>query len=55
MVCYLVWDKREKKLTPPCTHVSPKKEKVKAQDSLILTNPSAEATPTASVVKDTTV
>ena len=47
-----MWDKQEKKLTPPDVQVLPKKELVKAQDSLIITNPSAEASPTASVIKE---
>ena len=52
---YLVWDKREKKRTPPDIQVSPKKEKVKAQDSLIISNPSAEITPIVSGFEDTDV
>ena len=44
-IYYYMWDKRDKQLTPPSIQVSPKKEKVKAQDSLIISNPSADASP----------
>ena len=55
ILSYLFWNKRDKKLSPPSKQETPKKQKVKPQDSVCLTDPYVEVSPIGYEIKDTVV